>query len=221
MIVLKWFFWSILFAIVIFIFRKLFLPKVKNEIINIITNIVLSQLLVCLLSLIPKKVNIYPTKDYLDKSEKVTIHKPFDTISLFDVYYTMDGSNPLGKKGIKYDGAFEINQDNVENGKITITTCMKFIFIPIGEIERKTYDINVNEIGDVNMDYKVTALDVALLAKKLAEASVLGQEVTTNDYPTADYNGDGVITVRDCSDLAYFLANNNFFNNIIPKITDE
>lgn len=93
---------------------------------------------------------------------------------------------------------------------------MKFIFIPIGEVEKKTYDVNVNKIGDVNLDYKVTALDVALLAKKLAETSVLGQEVTTNDYPTADYNGDGVITVRDCSDLAYFLA-----NNIKPKITDK
>lgn len=216
MVVLKWLFWSILFVIVTFIFRKLFLPEIKNQIINIISNLVISQLLVFLLSLIPKKINIYPTKDYLDKSEKVTIHKPFDTINLFDVYYTIDGSDPLSKKGIKYDGAFEINQDDVENGKITITTSMKFIFIPIGEIEKKTYDVNVNKIGDVNLDYKVTALDVAILARKLAEASVLGQEVTTNDYPTADYNGDGVITVRDCSDLAYFLA-----NNIKPKFTDK
>lgn len=55
MVVLKWLFWSILFVIVTFIFRKLFLPEIKNQIINIISNLVISQLLVFLLSLIPKK----------------------------------------------------------------------------------------------------------------------------------------------------------------------
>ena len=54
--------------------------------------------------------------------------------------------------------------------------------------------------GDVNEDGKLTAMDAAFLARKLAEQKV-------NELPeTADVNGDGEITALDCAEIAKFLA---------------
>ena len=54
--------------------------------------------------------------------------------------------------------------------------------------------------GDVNEDGKLTAMDAAFIAKKLAEQKV-------DELPeTADVNGDGEITALDCAEIAKFLA---------------
>ena len=54
--------------------------------------------------------------------------------------------------------------------------------------------------GDVNEDGKLTAMDAAFIAKKLAEQKA-------DELPeTADFNGDGKITALDCAEIARFLA---------------
>ena len=54
--------------------------------------------------------------------------------------------------------------------------------------------------GDVNEDGKLTAMDAAFIAKKLAEQKA-------DELPeTADVNGDGEITAFDCAKIAQFLA---------------
>ena len=54
--------------------------------------------------------------------------------------------------------------------------------------------------GDVNEDGKLTAMDAAFIAKKLAEQKA-------DELPeTADINGDGEITAFDCAKIAQFLA---------------
>ena len=54
--------------------------------------------------------------------------------------------------------------------------------------------------GDVNEDGKLTAMDAAFIAKKLAEQKA-------DELPeTADVNGDGEITALDCAEIAKFLA---------------
>ena len=54
--------------------------------------------------------------------------------------------------------------------------------------------------GDVNEDGKLTAMDAAFIAKKLAEQKA-------DELPeTADVNGDGEITALDCAEIARFLA---------------
>lgn len=39
-----------------------------------------------------------------------------------------------------------------------------------------------------------SASDAAFIAKTLAEASVKGEKVTAENYPNADFNGDGKVT---------------------------
>lgn len=56
-------------------------------------------------------------------------------------------------------------------------------------------------VGDVNEDGMVSALDAAIIARKLAE----GRSSELNKW-AADYNGDGRVTAQDCADIAYFLA---------------
>ena len=56
-------------------------------------------------------------------------------------------------------------------------------------------------VGDVNDDGKVSALDAAIIARKLAE----GRSSDLNKW-AADYNGDGKVTALDCSEIARFLA---------------
>ena len=56
-------------------------------------------------------------------------------------------------------------------------------------------------VGDVNDDGKVSALDAAIIARKLAE----GRSSDLNKW-AADYNGDGKVTALDCAEIARFLA---------------
>ncbi|SCJ24402.1 Dockerin type I repeat [uncultured Ruminococcus sp.] len=56
-------------------------------------------------------------------------------------------------------------------------------------------------VGDVNDDGRVSALDAAIIARKLAE----GRSSDLNKW-AADYNGDGKVTALDCSEIARFLA---------------
>lgn len=56
--------------------------------------------------------------------------------------------------------------------------------------------------GDANGDGKVTALDAAFIARKLAEQK--GSELPSN----ADYNGDKKTTAGDAAAIAFRLANN-------------
>ena len=56
-------------------------------------------------------------------------------------------------------------------------------------------------VGDVNEDGMVSALDAAIIARKLAE----GRSSDLNKW-AADYNGDGRVTAQDCADIAHFLA---------------
>ena len=41
-----------------------------------------------------------------------------------------------------------------------------------------------------------------LLQKTLAEASVKGEKVTAENYPNADFNGDGKVTAADAAVIA-------------------
>ena len=56
-------------------------------------------------------------------------------------------------------------------------------------------------VGDVNDDGRVSALDAAIIARKLAE----GRSSDLNKW-AADYNGDGKVTALDCAEIARFLA---------------
>ena len=40
----------------------------------------------------------------------------------------------------------------------------------------------------------------------LAEASVKGEKVTAENYPNADFNGDGKVTAADAAAIAKYLA---------------
>ena len=71
------------------------------------------------------------------------------------------------------------------------------------EITKRT-DENGNiiiTVGDVNDDGRVSALDAAIIARKLAE----GRSSDLNKW-AADYNGDGKVTALDCAEIARFLA---------------
>lgn len=59
-------------------------------------------------------------------------------------------------------------------------------------------------LGDANGDGKLTALDAAFIAKKLADA--MGKPVSVDEYPAADFNGDGKITALDAASIAKYLA---------------
>ena len=54
-------------------------------------------------------------------------------------------------------------------------------------------------VGDVNDDGKVSALDAAIIARKLAE----GRSSDLNKW-AADYNGDGKVTALDCAEKAVY-----------------
>ena len=71
------------------------------------------------------------------------------------------------------------------------------------EITKRT-DENGNiiiTVGDVNDDGRVSALDAAIIARKLAE----GRSSDLNKW-APDYNGDGKVTALDCAEIARFLA---------------
>lgn len=69
-----------------------------------------------------------------------------------------------------------------------------------------TPDITTNIKGDANGDGRLAAGDAAFIAKKLAEASVSGEEITVEKYPDADFNDDGKVTADDAADIAGYLA---------------
>ena len=56
-------------------------------------------------------------------------------------------------------------------------------------------------VGDVNDNGRVSGLDAAIIARKLAE----GRSSDLNKW-AADYNGDGKVTALDCAEIARFLA---------------
>lgn len=60
--------------------------------------------------------------------------------------------------------------------------------------------------GDANGDGQVRASDAAFIAKLLAEASIAGEKIKTEDYPAADFNEDGKITASDAAAIAKYLA---------------
>ncbi|MEE0185520.1 MAG: CAP domain-containing protein [Oscillospiraceae bacterium] len=69
--------------------------------------------------------------------------------------------------------------------------------------------------GDANGDGKVTALDAAFIARKLAEQK--GSELPSN----ADYNGDKKTTAGDAAAIAFRLANNYNITKMIELTNNE
>ncbi|WP_337485009.1 dockerin type I domain-containing protein, partial [Porcipelethomonas sp.] len=47
--------------------------------------------------------------------------------------------------------------------------------------------------GDANGDGKLAASDAAFIAKELAQSSISGEKITAEDYPSMDFNQDGII----------------------------
>lgn len=70
--------------------------------------------------------------------------------------------------------------------------------------------VNAEELtikGDANGDGKLRASDAAFIAKILAESSISGKKITTENYPNADFNEDEKITASDAAAIAKYLAN--------------
>lgn len=70
-------------------------------------------------------------------------------------------------------------------------------------------------VGDANGDGKVTALDAAFIARKLAEQN--GASIPLN----ADYTGDKKVTASDAAAIAYRLANNYNITKMIELTNTE
>lgn len=70
-------------------------------------------------------------------------------------------------------------------------------------------------VGDANGDGKVTALDAAFIARKLAEQN--GASIPLN----ADYTGDKKVTASDAAAIAFRLANNYNITKMIELTNAE
>lgn len=70
-------------------------------------------------------------------------------------------------------------------------------------------------VGDANGDGKVTALDAAFIARKLAEQN--GASIPLN----ADYTGDKKVTASDAAAIAFRLANNYNITKMIEMTNAE
>lgn len=70
-------------------------------------------------------------------------------------------------------------------------------------------------VGDANGDGKVTALDAAFIARKLAEQN--GSSIPMN----AEYTGDNKITAADAAAIAFRLANNYKITKMIEMTNTE
>ena len=94
----------------------------------------------------------------------------------------------------------ETSVSQVTTSEAAITT-VSVVTTP--EITKRTDEHGniVITVGDVNDDGRVSALDAAIIARKLAE----GRSSDLNKW-AADYNGDGKVTALDCSEIARFLA---------------
>ena len=94
----------------------------------------------------------------------------------------------------------ETSVSQVTTSEAAITT-VSVVTTP--EITKRTDEHGniVITVGDVNDDGRVSALDAAIIARKLAE----GKSSDLNKW-AADYNGDGKVTALDCAEIARFLA---------------
>ena len=94
----------------------------------------------------------------------------------------------------------ETSVSQVTTSEAAITT-VSVVTTP--EITKRTDEHGniVITVGDVNDDGRVSALDAAIIARKLAE----GRSSDLNKW-AADYNGDGKVSALDCSEIARFLA---------------
>ena len=94
----------------------------------------------------------------------------------------------------------ETSVSQVTTSEAAITT-VSVVTTP--EITKRTDEHGniVITVGDVNDDGRVSALDAAIIARKLAE----GRSSDLNKW-AADYNGDGKVTALDCAEIARFLA---------------
>ena len=64
----------------------------------------------------------------------------------------------------------------------------------IAETTSVTTTVTTPEIkGDANEDGKLAASDAAFIAKELAQSSISGEKITAEDYPSMDFNQDGII----------------------------
>ena len=81
--------------------------------------------------------------------------------------------------------------------------------VTTSQITKRTneYGQTVILMGDANEDGILSALDAAVIARKLAE----GRSSELNKL-AADYNGDGKVTAQDCADIANFLAKSSIIN---------
>lgn len=95
-----------------------------------------------------------------------------------------------------------------------IGTASLYSFIPESGFNSTVYAAE-SIIGDANGDGKVTALDAAFIARKLAEQK--GSELPSN----ADYNCDGKVTAGDAAAIAFRLANNVNIKKIIEITNAE
>lgn len=95
-----------------------------------------------------------------------------------------------------------------------ISTVSLHSFMPESGFNSKAYAAE-SIIGDANGDGKVSALDAAFIARKLAEQK--GSELKSN----ADYNGDKKATASDAAAIASRLANNYNITKAIEITNSE
>lgn len=96
----------------------------------------------------------------------------------------------------------KLRAENIEVKYLVVTTVSR-TEKTTPEITKRTDEHGniVITVGDVNDDGRVSGLDAAIIARKLAE----GRSSDLNKW-AADYNGDGKVTALDCAEIARFLA---------------
>lgn len=150
---------------------------------------------------IPTKVNIIPTTDDLCLPEKIRIESPNN---LFDIYYTTDGSSPTNN-GIKYENEFEVTEDDIQNGAITITAYMRFFSFQVGEMEKKKYTIS----GGFN---KQENTEIHSESHPVTSNSSSPDTPESSDYTGFEILEDGEIIIEENakillkSDQAFYLS---------------
>ena len=111
-------------------------------------------------------------------------------------------SSPLGESGTKL-AAMAGTGNWLEGMQFTSYSSQEQVQEWVNSLDLFKPDIHR---GDVNGDGNVNAGDAAFIAKKLAEASISGEEITVEKYPYADFNNNGKISAQDAAMIAKWVA---------------
>lgn len=117
---------------------------------------------------------------------------------LYSIYYTTNGDDPINN-GKRYKKAFSIKLSDIQNDKVTISACPKFLnLINCNDVTVIEYEITEYKLGDLNNSGIIDSSDSSICLEDFSKLNT-GGEITETEKKVGDVDKDGYVTSADAS----------------------